>query len=151
MTNKREMLSAAPDWGEPSKAPRPLRVLIADDERDTVVTLMVLFREEGHDVRGVHSGRNAMASVINFDPDAVVLDINMPDMSGWQVAQTIRARQRSKRPLLIGISGHYKTGADRVLAQLNGFDHYLIKPYAPAELLKLLAPLSNSPERRSEA
>ena len=48
---------------------------------------------------------------------------------------------RSERPLLIGISGEYKQGADKVLAQILGFHHYLVKPYAPADLLALLAPL----------
>jgi DNA-binding response OmpR family regulator len=85
-----------------------------------------------------------MPAVIDFDPDVVVLDINMPDVSGWQVASTIRARGTKKQPLLIGISGVFTKGADKVLAKLSGFDHYLLKPYDPNVLLALLAPLSSS-------
>ena len=132
----------AADSREPPKAPRSLRIIVADDDRDTVVTLMMLLRDEGHEVRGVHSGRYVMGAVIDFDPDAVVLDINMPGLSGWEVARTIRDRRGKKRPMLIGISGEYKQGADRILSAIIGFDHYLVKPYDPKALLALLAPLT---------
>ena len=127
--------------GERSKAPRSLRIIVADDDRDMVLSLMMLLREEGHDVRGFHFGRHVMPAVIDLDPDVVVLDINLPELSGWQLASTIRARRTMKQPLLIGISGVFTKGGDRVLAEINGFDHYLVKPYAPEDLLKLLAPL----------
>jgi DNA-binding response OmpR family regulator len=117
---------------------RPLRIVVADDDRDTELTLTMLLRDEGHEVRGVSSGRHVMGAVIDFDPDVVVLDINLPGMSSWDVARTIRSRRGKKRPVLIGISGEYKHGADKVLAQIMGFDHYLLKPYAPEDLLKLL-------------
>jgi DNA-binding response OmpR family regulator len=84
-----------------------------------------------------------MGHVIDFDPDVVLLDIAMPELSGWEVARTIRARSGADRPLLIGISGEYIKGADKVLSQILGFDRYLVKPYAPAELLALLAPLKD--------
>jgi DNA-binding response OmpR family regulator len=102
---------------------------------------MMLLREEGHEVRGVYSGRQVMGHVMDFDPDVVLLDIAMPELSGWEVARAIRARRGGERPLLIGISGEYKQGADRVLAEILGFNHYLLKPYAPAELLALLEPM----------
>jgi DNA-binding response OmpR family regulator len=124
-------------------APRPLRVVIADDDRDSVLTLMMLLREEGHDVRGVYTGRQVMGQVLDFDPDVVLLDIAMPELSGWEVARTIRERRGAERPVLIGISGEYKQGADKVLAQILGFNHYLVKPYPPAELLALLQPLKD--------
>ena len=124
-----------------SRAAQPLRVLIAEDDRDTVVTLMMLLGEEGHEVRSVHTGRNVMRVVSDFDPDAVILDIHLPELSGWEVARTIRARHGLERPMLIGVSGEYKQGADRILSEILGFDHYLLKPYNPNDLLTLLAPL----------
>ena len=60
---------------------------------------------------------------------------------GWELARTIRARHGEDRAMLIGISGKYTTGSDKVLSQLIGLDHYLVKPYAPDELLALIAPL----------
>jgi DNA-binding response OmpR family regulator len=140
MTNGREMLFAS-GQAEPSRAPRSLRILVCDDDSDAALTLMMILRDEGHEVTAVHAGRNVLNAVIRgTELDAIVLDINLPDVSGWQVAQTIRARG-TNRPLMIGISGVYKTGADMVLATVSGFDHYLVKPCAPADLLKLLEPL----------
>ena len=136
--------SAANDSTNHSSAQRALRVLVADDDRDSVLTLMMLLRDEGHEVRGVYSGRQVMGHVLDFDPDVVLLDIAMPELSGWEVARTIRAQRGADRPVLIGISGEYKQGSDRVLAQILGFKHYLVKPYAPAELLALLAPSRDS-------
>jgi DNA-binding response OmpR family regulator len=137
---------AAPFRGnssEAGKAPRSLRVLIADDDRDSVLTLMMLLRHEGHEVRGVYTGNQAMAAIRGFDPDVVLLDIALPELSGWEVARNIRTRHGAERPMLIGISGEYKHGSDRILSEILGFDHYLVKPYAPADLLALLEPLRN--------
>ena len=128
----------------PEPTTRPIRVLVAEDERDTALMLVMVLRDEGYDARAVHSGRSVMGAILDFDPDAVILDIHLPDVSGWQVARTIRAR-RTKQPLLIAITGQYTKGADKVLSVLTGFDHYLLKPCQPAELLKLLAPLKSSP------
>jgi CheY-like chemotaxis protein len=124
-----------------SSAPRSLRIVVADDDPDTVSTLAMILRDEGHEVRGLHSGRKVMPAVIELDPDVVVLDINLPEVSGWQLASSIRARQTKKRPLLVGISGVFTKGPDQVLAQINGFDHYLLKPCDPNALLRLIAQL----------
>ena len=139
MSDKRTMESSGK--GEPSKASRPLRILIADDERDTVLTLMMLLRDEGHEVRGVYTGRQVLDAVRGFDPDVLVLDIAMPDLSGWEVARTIRTHPDGKRRLLIGISGEYKNSVDKLLSTVVGFDHYLLKPCHPSALVALIEPL----------
>ena len=105
--------------------------------------LPMLLTDEGHEVRSVFSGRRVMGAVIDFDPDVVLLDIAMPELSGWEVARTIRDRRGAERPVIIGVSGEYIKGPDRILAQILGFHHYLVKPYAPADLLALLAPLKD--------
>ena len=128
----------------PSGTPRSLRILIADDDPDTVLTLTTLLADEGHEVRSVYSGRDVMDCVIDFDPDVIVLDINLPAKSGWELARSIREQCGKERPMLIGISGEYKHGADRVLSQTLGFDHYLLKPYEPAELIGLIECLGYS-------
>jgi len=130
-------MELASAMGEPSKAPRSFRVLVADDDRDTVITLTMLLRDEGYEVQGVHTGRNVIGAILDFSPDAVILDINLPDLSGWEVARRIRER-RGPQPLLIGISGEYKKGADKVLAHISGFDHYLVKPYDPQMIFAAL-------------
>jgi DNA-binding response OmpR family regulator len=126
---------------EAFNAPKSLRILVADDDRDAVLTLMMLLREEGHDVRAVYSGRQVMGAVLDYDPDVVLLDIQMPGLSGWEAGRTIRARRGRDRPMIIGISGEYKQGADKILSDILGFDFYLLKPYDPKVLLALLAPL----------
>ena len=140
MSSKRAMEMPSGE-AAPSKAPRSLRILIADDHRDIVLTLMMLLRDEGHEVRGVYTGRQVLDALHGFDPDVVVLDIAMPALSGWEVARQIRARQHGNRRMLIGMSGEYKNGVDKILSEVVGFDHYLIKPCSPNELIKLLEPL----------
>lgn len=117
-----------------------LRILVADDEPDAVTSLMMLLREEGHEVRGVHSGAGVLTGVHDFGPDVVLLDLGMPQVSGYQVARALRERYGSARPVLIAITGHNAPG-DRLLSQLAGFDHHVAKPYDANQLLGLLAPL----------
>jgi DNA-binding response OmpR family regulator len=120
--------------------PQNLRILIADDDRDAVLTLMTLLRDEGHDVRGVYKGRHALDVVASFEPDVVLLDIALPELSGWEVARRIKAEYR-KHPLIVGISGEYTARSDAILSEIIGFDHYLTKPYSIADLVGLIAPL----------
>ena len=84
-----------------------------------------------------------METVVTFDPDALVLDIDLPDISGWEIARHIRGQRKTGKPLLIGISGAYTQGADRILSETIGFDHYLIKPCSPSAVIALLRPLQH--------
>jgi len=135
-------LSLASPWASGAahrhSAPRSLRVLVADDEADSVAMLKLLLNDEGHDVVGLNRGADVLAAVEEFDPDALVLDIAMPDRSGYEIAKEIRRSYGQVRPLLIAISGRYKLASDRMLAEIVGFDHHLAKPYAPTQLLELL-------------
>ena len=103
---------------------------------------MMVLRHEGHEAVGVRNGRQVLSTLATFEADAILLDIAMPELSGWEVARTIRQMYGAKRgPLLIGISGEYKQDADKILSEIIGFDHYLVKPYMPSDVLRLLAPL----------
>ena len=117
---------------------RKVRILVVDDEPDVVSTLTVLLEDEGYEVRGLQRGTEVMPEIAKFNPYAVLLDIAMPDMSGYEVAQQIRRRYGQMKPLLIAISGRYKKEPDRMLAELAGFDHHVAKPYDPNALLALL-------------
>lgn len=127
---------------EPSRAPRAVRVLIVDDEVDTVLTLTTLLQDEGFEVRSANSGEKALRALEAFDPEAVLLDIALPGISGWETARRIRKEYGDARPLLIGITGKYKHGSDKILGEMAGFNHYLPKPYDPNALVRLLAPLT---------
>jgi len=123
---------------DPRYSPRSLRILIADDEPDSVTALKLLLNDEGHDVIGLSKGADVMRKVEEFKPEVVVLDIAMPDVSGYELAKEIRKRYGQITPLLIAITGRYKQASDKMLGQIVGFDHYLLKPYEPNELLALL-------------
>jgi CheY-like chemotaxis protein len=118
-----------------------LRILVADDDRDAVMSLLALLREEGHQVRGVYTGLDVLDSVRDYAPDAVLLDIGMPHVSGYEVARELRVRYASARPLLIAVTGRNQP-SDRNLANLAGFDHHVAKPYDPNALMALLRQLA---------
>jgi CheY-like chemotaxis protein len=121
----------------------PLRVLVADDNRDTVLTLMMLLREEGHEVRSAYTGTDVMRIARLNRFDAIILDIEMPEMSGYAIAQDLRTFYYGTRaPLLVAISGKWNKPSEKLLAQAVGFDHHFEKPCDPVALLKLLKPLA---------
>ncbi len=117
-----------------------LRVVVADDDRDTVDTLATLLRDSGHTVYAVYTGKSVLPTVRVARPDAIIVDIAICGMSGYAVAQEIRhSFTELRRPLLIGISGLWTDSPDKLIARQVGFDHYLDKPCDPNEVLKLLA------------
>ena len=125
--------------GEAKQAPRsPLRTLIADDERDTASVLAAILRDEGHEAHVVLRGDEVLEMDRLLRPDVVILDINMPGMSGFAVARQIRARRGVAAPLLIAISGKWTRKEDQELGEGVGFEHYLLKPCEPKQLLELL-------------
>lgn len=116
---------------------RPLRILLADDDRDATLSLGTLLRLEGFEVRHVYDGDAALAAVREFEPDVVLVDIGMPKLSGYDVARSIRERYGKNGPVLVALTG-WKQASDRILATLAGFDHHVAKPYDPGRLLELV-------------
>lgn len=117
------------------------RVLVADDDQDTLLTLTTLLRDEGYEARGVQCGADVLQAVFNFAPDVVLLDIGMPQMSGYEVARTLRERYGSARPALIAVTGR-SGSVDRQQARAAGFEYHVAKPYDPRELLSLIGRLA---------
>ena len=121
---------------------RALRIIVADDERDTGDTLSRFLTQQGDVVHGVYVGKDVLPAASLLRPDAIILDIAIPEMSGYAVAQAIRhSFTDMRRPLLIAMSGMWKDFLDREIARQVGFDHYLTKPANLANLLALLEPL----------
>lgn len=116
---------------------RPLRVLVVDDERDTLMTLGILLRSEGMDVRLAAGGAEVAAAVAEFRPDAILLDIGMPDRSGLQVALDLTRHHGPQCPVLIAVTAHSDEAARRI-TEKSGFRHHVAKPYDPDALLKLV-------------
>lgn len=116
---------------------RPLRIVIADDDRDAVLMLTTLLRDEGHEVHIAYTGDGVMPLMREVEPDVVILDIAMPGQSGFTVAREIAALPGT-RPLVIALTGKYISRSDRMLSEIVGFDHHLLKPYDPQDLMVLL-------------
>ena len=108
--------------------------------------LAMVLRDEGHDVQVALRGDDALAVCRLFRPDVLIADVNMPGTSGYAIARELRERLGTITPLMIAITGVWTTSTDRVLGKAVGFDHYLLKPCDPAEVLRLIEPL-----RRSES
>jgi DNA-binding response OmpR family regulator len=129
-----------------------LRVLIADDDRDTATTLAMVLRDEGNEVHTTLRGDEVLEASRLLRPDVLILDINMPGMSGYAIARELRERHGTLAPLLIAISGVWTRSSDRLLGAAVGFDHYLLKPCEPKEVLRLIEPLrSGSSDANSAA
>jgi two-component system, chemotaxis family, CheB/CheR fusion protein len=117
---------------------RPLRVFIADDNRDSVMLLGILFRSEGMVVRSTTHGAEVRSAVAEFRPDAVLLDIAMPDRSGLELALELTRDYGAQCPVLIAVTAHSSEVARRLTAK-SGFRHHVAKPYDPDALVKLVA------------
>ena len=116
----------------------PLRILLADDDQDTLATLQAILQEEGHEVRTLKDGTDVRELVHGFDPDVCILDIEMPGKDGFVLARELRDVRMHDRPMLIAISGVWIRPSDRFLAIMVGFDHFFQKPADPAELIAVL-------------
>lgn len=115
-----------------------VRVLLVDDNHDAVEAIAMLLASEGYAVRTAHEGISALKEAEAWLPDIVVLDIGLPGMTGYEVAQALRQLPLNPCPLLIALSG-YGSERDRQRAQEAGFDHHLVKPVEPDRLFTLLA------------
>ncbi len=118
-----------------------LRILVADDDRDTANMLAMVLRDEGHQVQVTLRGDDALEICRLFRPDVLIADVNMPGTSGYALAHEVRKRYAQLAPLLIAISGAWTNTTDRVLGEAVGFDHYLLKPCDANEIIRLIEPL----------
>ena len=119
-------------------AQRTVRVLVVDDNVDAAETLQALLGLHGFEVGLAHNGAGALETMSNAAWDAVLLDIGLPDMSGYDVAATSRARGLlGPDTILVALTGWSDTESRRKSAEA-GIDHHLNKPIELDVLLKLL-------------
>jgi CheY-like chemotaxis protein len=139
---KRQLFAAS---GEPGSrpGPEPLRIVIAEDDRDSAATLEALLNDEGHQTRCVHHGRDVVGTVGQFGSDVVILDIGMPGMTGYEVARELRARYGSAKPILVAVTASGKA-ADKLMAKNAGIDFHVSKPYDPRQLLALIKKIAEA-------
>jgi PAS domain S-box-containing protein len=121
----------------PGNAGVTRRVLVADDNRDGAESLALLLRLEGHDVCIVHDGAAALDAIEEMRPDVALLDIGMPGLNGYEVAERVRQTAPRHSILLVAITG-WGQDSDKSCAHEAGFDHHFTKPIEPEWILSLL-------------
>jgi len=109
-------------------------VLVVDDTLENLRLLSTLLGEQGYEVRAVTNGRQALQAVEQDPPDLILLDVNMPDMDGYEVCGRLRARDRSKDVPVIFLTALTGTG-DKVRAFEAGAVDYVTKPFRFEEVL----------------
>jgi signal transduction histidine kinase len=116
------------------------RILVVDDERLSAASWGKLLQNAGHEIRTAHDGFEAVEVSEEFRPDVVLLDIGLPKLDGYEVAQRIRHQPWGQGMVLIALTG-WGEETDRQRSTAAGFDHHLVKPVDPSTLLHLLASL----------
>lgn len=111
---------------------KKLRVLVVDDDMDNADTNASLLEFAGHEVRTVYSGPAALQLVSDWQPNVVLLDIEMPDMNGYEVADRVRKTQRAIT--LVAVTGQ----VNRLASKEAGFDYHLTKPVEEQKLLEMV-------------
>lgn len=114
-----------------------LRIMVVDDYVDAAESLAMLLQMEGHEVKTVHCGLQAVEQAQVFRPQIVVLDIGLPGLNGYEVANRLRALPETQGAMLIALTGYGQT-EDRNRSQNAGFDHHLLKPVNYEMLSELL-------------
>jgi DNA-binding response OmpR family regulator len=118
-----------------------LRLLVADDDRDAVVTLSTVLENEGHEVIEVYRADAVLELARRYKPDVALLDIGMPGMTGFEVARKLRDQLGAQCPVLVAVTAWNQESA-KVLGKLVGFKHYVVKPYSMDDLLDALMRLT---------
>ena len=123
-----------------------LRVLVVDDNVDTVTTLALLAKESGHDVRTAYDGPTVLEAALDYRPDVVLLDIGLPGLNGYEVVKQLRQQPALQNAVLVAMTGYGGEG-DLQRSFAAGFDHHLVKPGDFGKVLQIFATVSELPAR----
>jgi len=121
---------------------RPVRVLVVEDNLDAAESLATLLRLWGHEVRMVHDGLDALDAARAYRPEVVLLDIGLPGLDGYQVAERLRREVGLDNTLLVAMTG-YGQPEDRRRSREAGIHHHFVKPVEPFVLRNLLAEVAS--------
>jgi CheY-like chemotaxis protein len=125
---------------------RPGRILVVDDNRDAADSLGLLLEGRGIEVRVVYDALTALATLQEFGPDVVLLDLGMPGMSGVEAAREIRKQDHGRNVKLVAVTG-WGQDEDRRQTVAAGFDRHLVKPVDFSVLLGVLDELEADVEK----
>jgi CheY-like chemotaxis protein len=125
---------------------RRLRVLVVDDNTDAADSLCTLLRLWGYDAHVAYDGPTGLEAASALLPDCLFLDIGLPGIDGYDLAQRLRAHPVLKRARLVALSAY----GDRQRSRAAGFDHHMVKPADPREVEALLKMLTEVLKLASE-
>lgn len=141
------MTSAAPELTRPDGS--PLRVLVVDDEVNIAELITMALRYEGFEVDSAHTGAEAVQTARAFDPDAIVLDIMLPDIDGLEVLRRVR---RDVPDVPVVFLTARDAVEDRIAGLTAGGDDYVTKPFSLEEVVaRLRALMRRAGARRADA
>jgi signal transduction histidine kinase/CheY-like chemotaxis protein len=133
--------SRQPDKGKTSDhSASPLHLMVVDDNPDITNTFSSLLQTFGHLVSVEHSAQRALEQARLHAPRVLFLDVGLPDMDGYELAQRLRAMPETAQSVLVAVTG-YGQPKDKALAKEAGFDHHLVKPVQVAAIAELLMTL----------
>ncbi len=113
------------------------RILLVDDMASSLETMALFLEIEGYEVRTAKDGQEGVDAALEFQPDLILMDLNMPVKDGYEAAREIRANKDVKQPVLVALSGWE---LDKVKDRIDesGFDQALCKPVSPDDIRALL-------------
>jgi CheY-like chemotaxis protein len=120
---------------------RRFKILVVDDNHDSALSLAMMLSIMGHDTRTAHDGESAVETAEAFQPEVVLLDIGLPKLNGYEVAQRIREQPWGEAMYLIAVTG-WGQDEDRQRSSEVGLNLHMVKPVEPSALEKLLASLA---------
>lgn len=129
-----------------AKAEGSSKILVVDDNQDAAAMLTELLRNTGNEVVTVYDGKQALAVVEQVLPDVIFLDIGLPGMDGYEVAQQIRSKAVLSGTRLIAVTG-YGQQDDILKARAAGFDDHLVKPADYSKIATILSSLPPKPHK----
>ncbi len=114
-----------------------LRVLVVDDNKDNADSFAMILKLTGHEVQVAYDGEQALAIAAENQFHAIMLDLGMPQINGYELAKQLRAHPCCTDSWIIAVTGYADVG-HRVRCVDAGFDHYLVKPVEPAHVVAIL-------------
>jgi CheY-like chemotaxis protein len=126
-----------PNPANEGQNPRLPTALIVEDAPEIAEILKIMLERMHLSVSHESRGNKALARIEELDPDVILLDIGLPDMTGWAVLDAIKARRGTRMPIVIVITA-YSDAANRLAGKLQGVDHYLVKPFTSDEVEQVI-------------
>lgn len=118
---------------------RTARVLCVDDEPGVVELVGLILKSQNIEVEGASSGQEALEAMRRQPPDAVLLDVMMPEMDGWEVYKQMQADDHLKRIPVIIVTARNSSFEEVIARERTGIKDYVTKPFLPNDLRKSLA------------